>query len=238
MALMPTVLLLRHGRTTANTAGILAGHMPGVALDETGLAQVAEAAKRLAGLPLVAAVSSPLPRCQETIHTALGDRGLTVEIDEALAEYRYGDWEGRKLSELVHEPLWKTVQEHPSAAVFPNGDAAAHTAARAVAAVRGHDARIAAEYGRDALWLACTHGDIVKAVVADALGLHFDLFQRISAGTASITAIRYTAERPYVLRLNDTGSDLSDLVAAKQSSDDPEPADGSEGTAGAVGGGR
>ncbi|GIG69580.1 MSMEG_4193 family putative phosphomutase [Phytomonospora endophytica] len=234
---MPTVLLLRHGRTTANTAGILAGHMPGVALDETGLAQAAEAAKRLAGLPLVAAVSSPLPRCLETIHTALGDRGLTVETDEDIAEYRYGDWEGRKLSDLVHEPLWKTVQEHPSAAVFPNGDAAAHTAARAVAAVRGHDARIAAEYGRDALWLACTHGDIVKAVVADALGVHFDMFQRISAGTASITAIRYTPERPYVLRLNDTGSDLGDLVAAERNTDDPEP-DNGEPTAGAVGGGR
>lgn len=234
---MPTVLLLRHGRTTANTAGILAGHMPGVALDETGLAQAAEAAKRLAGLPLVAAVSSPLPRCLETIHTALGDRGITVETDDAIAEYRYGDWEGRKLSDLVHEPLWKTVQEHPSAAVFPNGDAAAHTAARAVAAIRGHDARIAAEYGRDALWLACTHGDIVKAVVADALGVHFDMFQRISAGTASITAIRYTPERPYVLRLNDTGSDLADLVTAKHGGDDPEPDDG-EPTTGAVGGGR
>lgn len=234
---MPTVLLLRHGRTTANTAGILAGHMPGVALDETGLAQAAEAAKRLAGLPLVAAVSSPLPRCLETIHTALGDRGITVETDDAIAEYRYGDWEGRKLSDLVHEPLWKVVQEHPSAAVFPNGDAAAHTAARAVAAVRGHDARIAAEYGRDAIWLACTHGDIVKAVVADALGVHFDMFQRISAGTASITAIRYTPERPYVLRLNDTGSDLADLVAAEHNADDPQPDDGEPAT-GAVGGGR
>ncbi|GLZ79127.1 phosphoglycerate mutase [Actinorhabdospora filicis] len=234
---MPTVLLLRHGRTTANTAGILAGHMPGVNLDDTGMAQVADAAKRLAGLPLAAAVTSPLDRCRETIGTALGDRDLTVEIEPALAEYRYGDWEGRKLSELAAEPLWRTVQTHPSAATFPGGDSAADTAARAVRAIRERDARVLAEHGPDALWLACTHGDIVKAVVADALGLHFDLFQRISAGTASITAIRYTPERPYLLRLNDTGSDLSDLVAARHSVDDPQPEEPG-GTAGIVGGGR
>jgi broad specificity phosphatase PhoE len=47
---VPTVLLVRHGRTSANAAGVLAGRTPGVTLDETGVAQAAALATRLAGL--------------------------------------------------------------------------------------------------------------------------------------------------------------------------------------------
>ena len=66
--------------------------------------------------------------------------------------------------------------------------------------------RVTAEHGPDALWLACSHGDVIKAIVADALGLHLDLFQRIVADPASVTVIRYTPTRPFLLRLNDTGA--------------------------------
>ena len=51
----------------------------------------------------------------------------------------------------------------------------------------------------------CSHGDIIKSLVADALGLHLDLFQRISVDPCSVTAIRYTRLRPFLLRLGDTG---------------------------------
>ena len=51
----------------------------------------------------------------------------------------------------------------------------------------------------------CSHGDIIKSIVADALGMHLDLFQRISVGPCSVTAIRYTPLRPFLLRLGDTG---------------------------------
>ena len=56
---MTTVILLRHGRTTANAGGVLAGWTPGVRLDETGQAQVAAVGERLAPVPLAAVVSSP-----------------------------------------------------------------------------------------------------------------------------------------------------------------------------------
>ena len=51
----------------------------------------------------------------------------------------------------------------------------------------------------------CSHGDIIKSLVADALGLHLDLFQRISVDPCSVTAIRYTRLRPFLVRLGDTG---------------------------------
>jgi broad specificity phosphatase PhoE len=83
---------------------------------------------------------------------------------------------------------------------------------RAVTAVREHDARVAAAHGDDAIWLAVSHGDVIKAVLADALGMHLDAFQRIVAEPASVSVVRYTPLRPFVLRMNDTGGDLAPLL--------------------------
>ena len=211
---MTTVILLRHGRTTANTGGVLAGWSPGVELDETGRAQVAAVGARLAPVPLAAVVSSPLDRCRQTAGAVLDGRELELQTDDRLGEARYGDWTGRPLKELVKEPLWKVVQQHPSAAVFPGpeGEGLAQTQARAVAAVREWNARL----GPDAVWLACSHGDVIKAVLADALGLHLDAFQRIVVDPASISVVTYTETRPFVVRVNDTGGDVAALVPPRK----------------------
>jgi probable phosphomutase (TIGR03848 family) len=205
-----TVLLLRHGRTTANAGGVLAGWTPGVGLDETGAAQVQAVGERLAKVPLAAIVSSPLDRCRQTAAAVAAGRDVEVQADDRLGEARYGDWTGRTLKELVKEPLWKVVQQHPSAAVFPGpeGEGLAQTQARAVAAVRAWNATL----GPDAVWLACSHGDVIKAILADALGLHLDQFQRIVVDPASISVITYTETRPFVVRVNDTGGDVAGLI--------------------------
>jgi len=205
-----TVILLRHGRTTANTGGVLAGWTPGVRLDEAGEAQVAAVGKRLAPVPLAAVVSSPLERCAQTSAAVVAGRDVEVQSDDRFGEARYGDWTGRTIKELTKEPLWKVVQQHPSAAVFPGpeGEGLAQTQARAVAAVRAWNATL----GPDAVWLACSHGDVIKAILADALGLHLDQFQRIVVDPASISVVTYTDTRPFVVRVNDTGGDVSALV--------------------------
>jgi probable phosphomutase (TIGR03848 family) len=211
---MTTVILLRHGRTTANTAGVLAGWTPGVQLDETGQGQVQAVAQRLAAVPLAAVVSSPLERCQQTAGAVVAGRELEVQSDDRLGEARYGDWTGRPIKELVKDPLWKVVQQHPSAAVFPGpeGEGLAQTQARAVAAVREWNSKL----GPDAVWLACSHGDVIKAVLADAFGMHLDSFQRIVVDPASISVISYTDTRPFVVRVNDTGGDVAALIPPKR----------------------
>ncbi|SFF45783.1 histidine phosphatase family protein [Blastococcus tunisiensis] len=207
---MTTVILLRHGRTTANTGGVLAGWTPGVQLDETGAAQVAAVGERLAKVPLAAVISSPLERCVQTAGVVAAGRDVDVRTDDRLGEARYGDWTGQTIKELVKDPLWKIVQQHPSAAVFPGpeGEGLAQTQARAVAAVRSWNA----ELGPEAVWLACSHGDVIKAILADALGLHLDQFQRIVVDPASISVVTYTDTRPFVVRVNDTGGDVSALI--------------------------
>ena len=211
---MPTVILVRHGRSTANTAGVLAGRVPGVHLDDTGVKQAVAVGERLAGVRLAAAVTSPLERCRETCKEITGRQAasLRASSEKQLSECDYGDWQGRPLKELAKEKLWKTVQAQPSAATFPGGESMRAMQDRAVAAVRRHDARIAAEHGDDAVWLAVSHGDVIKSVLADALGTHLDLFQRIHVDPASVSVVRYTDSRPFVLGTNTHGGDLSWLT--------------------------
>jgi probable phosphomutase (TIGR03848 family) len=209
---VPTVLFVRHGRTNATSAAVLAGRMPGIRLDGVGRAQARSLADRLAGVRLAAVVSSPLERCLETASALTSQRGRPeVEVDDRLTECDYGDWTGQPLAVLARRKLWRIVQAHPSAATFPGGESLRSIQARAVEAVRSHDARVAADAGPNAVWVAVSHGDVIKAVVADALGLHLDLFQRLVVDPGSVTIVRYADLRPFVIRLNDTGGDLSGL---------------------------
>jgi probable phosphomutase (TIGR03848 family) len=236
---VPTVLLVRHGRSTANTGGVLAGWTPGVDLDDTGRAQAAALADRLAVVPLVAAVSSPLDRCLRTAEAVLAVDGPPrrprprLVVEERLGECRYGDWTGRELKSLGKDPLWRVVQTHPSAAVFPGpeGESLRGMQLRALDAVREWDARVAAEHGDDAVWLAVSHGDVIKSLVADAVGSHLDAFQRIVVDPCSVTAVRYTATRPFLLRCNDTGGDLAGLVPRPRRRRSRRGAAGSDGDA-------
>ncbi|MFD8808258.1 histidine phosphatase family protein [Streptomyces sp. NPDC059597] len=226
---MPTLILVRHGRSTANTAGLLAGWTPGVALDERGTEQAAALPGRLAALPLREVVVSPLQRCQETMRPLLDARpDLPVHTDERIGECHYGDWSGRKLAELKDEPLMEVVQSHPSSAAFPGGESMRAMQHRAAEAVREWNARVEREHGADAVYLMCSHGDIIKALVADALGLHLDLFQRVAVEPCSVTAIRYTRLRPYLVRLGDTG-DLSSLAPRETPQEDDAPVGGGAG---------
>ena len=210
---MTTVVLVRHGLTKL-TGPVLAGWTPDLHLDERGAAQAAAVAERLRPLAFDAVVSSPLDRCLDTATAVLQGRDQELQVEERLGECRYGDWTGRPLKELAKDPLWKVVQAHPSAVVFPGpeGEALRETQARAVNAVRDWNARL----GPDATWLACSHGDVIKAIVADAMGLHLDLFQRIAVDPCSVTVLRYTELRPFVVRVNDTGGGVADLLPPKR----------------------
>ncbi|WP_066299522.1 histidine phosphatase family protein [Arthrobacter luteolus] len=220
---MATVILVRHGRTTANASGLLAGRTPGVSLDDVGRDQADATGKRLAVVPLVGVVSSPLERCRQTAQFILAQQQGTphAPVDDALTECDYGQWQGQTLADLAKEDLWKVVQTQPSAVVFPGGESMAAMQARAVAAIRRHDAAFEAEHGPGAVWVAVSHGDIIKSVLADALGMHLDMFQRIDVGPASVSIVRYGAGRPTVHATNTDAGDLSWLAATHEHSDAP-----------------
>ncbi len=210
---MGTVILLRHGRSTANTSQVLAGRSAGVQLDETGRTQAQAAAERLAEVRLAAIVSSPLERCRATGKAAAAlHPELSMRTARGLIEVDYGEWTGEKLATLSKRSLWKTVQAHPSAAAFPGGESLAAMSARVVGAVRRLDAEICEQHGSDAVWLAVSHGDPIKAVVADALGMHLDAFQRIIVDPGSISVVRYTEHRPFMVMTNTASGPLDGLT--------------------------
>jgi len=242
---VPTVLLVRHGRTTANASGVLAGWTAGVGLDDTGREQAQALAARVAAanLPVSRIVSSPLQRCQETADL-VAERaapGIPVGLDDRLGECRYGAWTGRKLSELAKEDLWRVVQDQPSGARFPDGEdypgeSMAGMQSRALEVVRQVDVEVGAASGADAIWVAVSHGDVIKAILADAAGAHLDQFQRIQVDPASVSVVRYTSRRPFLLRSNDTGGDLASLLPPPKEADEGAEEQADDGDA-AVGGG-
>jgi probable phosphomutase (TIGR03848 family) len=219
-----TVLLVRHG-LTATTGQLLTGWTPGISLDERGRAQAKALGERLAPVPLDAIVSSPLERCRQTVEEIIAARASQPSapvIEDRVGECRYGDWTGKPLQELEKDPLWPVVQAHPSAVRFPGpeGETFLDMQHRAVSAIREWNC----ELGKDATYLVCSHGDVIKAIVADSLGLHLDQCQRIIADPCSLTVIRYTPLRPFLLRLNDTGGGVGDLLPR------PEAAGGEDAT--------
>ncbi len=201
------VLLVRHGQTPT-TGSTLPGRAKGLHLAEVGQAQAAAVAARIGALADVDAVyASPLERTRETaapIGRAVGQR---VRIDRGLLECDFGEWTGRKLSELAKLPQWQTVQRYPSGFRFPGGESFPEMQQRMVTTLD----RLGAAHRGKAVVLV-SHADPIKAAVAHALGTHLDLFQRIVVSPCSVTAILQTPTGPVVLAVNSTGDDLATLV--------------------------
>lgn len=218
---MSICLLVRHGHSSANAAGILSGRAEGVTLTERGRHEVDTLAAALADLPVVALRTSPLERCLATAQ-ALSERHSTplpVTVDDGLVEVGYGAWTNRPLKELAGEPLWATVQRDPASVVFPASEehaaeGIADMAARVIGAVRAADDHVHAEHGADAVWIAVSHGDPIKAVLADAAGAALGEFQRFVVEPAGVVAIRYTPERTFVLGHNVDPSRLATLLGS------------------------
>lgn len=200
---MGTLILIRHGRTPANEQGILAGRSPGVALDEVGKSAAQGLQLKFANLVVKSVFASPLDRTMQTANLVFPNHEILTE--EGLIECEYGDWTGRKLSELAKEPLWKDVQATPDKVTFPNGESMQAMSSRAVTAIKKIDKKLTEQHGDEFIWAAISHGDVIKAIIADALGLDLAKFQKIYVEPASVSVIRFKDQDSSVVKVNDTG---------------------------------
>lgn len=210
---MTTVLLLRHGETSADADGILAGWLPGVHLTEIGLEQGESASQRLCEVRFSTLLTSPMESCRETaaLVSARRRKDLPSHTEVDFADCRFGEWTGRQLEIVEKEPLWEIVDRHPSAAFFPGGESIGEMQGRSVAAIRRWNRRL----GPDSVYVVVTHSYVVKALLADALGMHLDHFHRIEVEPGSVSVIRYLSDRSIVARMNDGGGDLSRFSPAR-----------------------
>lgn len=202
---MTKVVLIRHGRSTANADGVLAGRADGVALDAVGRGQATRIGEALAGARVVAAYTSPIQRCRETARLAGFPDARAVD---ALTECDYGRWTGEKLDSLKSEQVWADIQAHPSAVSFPGGESMVSMFARVTEAVLG----LAAAHADDEAIVVFSHGDPIKAVLAHAFGMAFDDFQRVHVSPAGVSVVDYRDPWPRVLCVN-VGGDLAAHLA-------------------------
>lgn len=200
-------LLVRHGRTPT-TGDVLPGRAPGLHLAAEGRAQAEAAAARIAELrrPPVAVYASPLERAVETARPIAAALGLRVRTERGLLECDFGSWTGAKLSTLRRRREWRQVQQLPSAFTFPGGESFAAMQQRVTATVD----RLAARH-RGATFVAVSHADPIKAVVAAVAGVPLDLFQRLVVSPCSVTAVVRGPASSHLLCVNATAS-LGELV--------------------------
>jgi len=203
--LPPTVVVLVRHALTPTTGKELPERGAGPSLSEQGRRQAEEAARRISSWratlpPLTAIYSSPMARALETA-AAIGAVNDLVPVEmTGLVDCDTGDWAGQALKDLARKPEWTTVMHYPSGFCFPGGESIAEMHSRVVGTVRGV---IAAHPGRCAV--VVSHAEPIKAVLADALGVHLDLFQRFVVAPASVSAINYAHAGPSVMLVNWTG---------------------------------
>jgi probable phosphoglycerate mutase len=213
------LVLIRHAHSEANAAGILSGRLPNVHLSEKGLAQSEELAVRLGNFPVASLRISPMERCFETISPWINSIVLPKNpnfepiIDLQLTEVDYGTWSGKKLAGLSKNKLWRTVQESPSRMYFPKGEGIAEMQSRAMKSV--HQCVSAKVKGTAVI---VSHGDVIKSIVASALGMHLDEFQRIIIDPASISIVDFSTTKPRTLLLNDSRSVVTELLVTPKRS--------------------
>lgn len=189
---------MRHGQTPT-TGAVLPGRAKGLHLADKGKEQAEAVATRVAAKPgkVAAIYASPLERTRETAAPIAAALGLSVTVDKGLLECDFGEWTGRKLPQLSKLPEWRTVQRYPSGFRFPGGESFTEMQVR----ITGCLARLVAAH-RGKIVIAVSHADPIKAAVADALGTHLDLFQRIVIGPCSVTTISYGPLGPTVFGVN------------------------------------
>lgn len=183
------LILVRHGRTEANRAGLLLGRLD-VALDATGEAQ-ADAVAAAVG-PVDRVVSSPLARARATA----GAFGQPVEVDERWVELDYGELDGTPLRDLAPErwAAWRAdVGWRP-----PGGESLAELGTR----VRAACAELA-EDARDRDVVVVSHVSPIKAAAAWALGVGDEVSWRLHLSPASITRVGVGPHGPSLHGFND-----------------------------------
>jgi probable phosphoglycerate mutase len=192
------LILVRHGRTPT-TGAVLPGRTPGLHLSPEGKIEAAATAQRLfSAYPKPGAIyTSPLERAAETAEPYSVLSQVAVETNDNLLECEFGDWTGRELKELAKLPEWRTVQSQPSRFRFPAGESFAEMSARMTAFLA-----MVTEKHRGSVVVAFSHADPIKALVADVLGLHLDLFQRIIISTATPSIIGIVEGTPSIVSIN------------------------------------
>ena len=192
------ILLIRHA-AHPDLGNVLSGRTPGIALSSEGQSQADLLAQQLERFEIDALHSSPVQRARETACAiAARRRGLAIETAPALDELDFGDWAGCAFVELADDPRWDTWNSARESAIAPNGESMVEAQVRAWR----HIERVVADLPERTIAMV-THCDIIRAVVAKALGLTLNHIHRFDIGPASVSRLAVGSWGAKVLSLNE-----------------------------------
>jgi probable phosphoglycerate mutase len=195
---MPLLLLIRHGENEYVKTGKLAGHLPGVHLNERGRQQAVDLAKALADVPLKAIYSSPLERAVETAEPIVEGRNFKIQLRPQLRDNDIGKWQGRTLKQLSRTKKWKIVQQAPSRFTFPDGESFLGAQTRIASCL---DEIVAGHKPKDIVAVVF-HADPIKLAISHYLGMPLDYFQRLGCDTGSVTVLYLNEMGAHLIKLN------------------------------------
>lgn len=195
---MPLVFLIRHGENEYVKSKKLAGHLPGVHLNDRGRQQIDDLAAALKAVPLKAIYASPLERAVESAEPIATDHKLEIQLRPALMDNDIGAWQGRTLKQLRRIKKWQIVQQAPSRFRFPQGESFLETQTRVVSCLD----EIAASHKPKDIVAVIFHADPIKLAVAHYLGMPLDHFQRLWCDTASVTVLYLSSTGAHLIKLN------------------------------------
>jgi probable phosphoglycerate mutase len=174
-----TLLLVRHGQSEWNAAGLLQGQSADVPLTDLGHAQADSAARELAALRPGALISSDLRRAVQTAEHCARATGLAVSSTPALREQGYGVLEGRPSREL-----WDVVDWTDPHWAAEGGESLAELHGRVAAYLD----QLCADRPADVVALV-THGDTIRAAQAVAGGLGPDAMPAVTPHNGTVTRL-------------------------------------------------
>jgi probable phosphoglycerate mutase len=193
---MTTFLLIRHGLTDA-VGQLMTGHRGGVHLNDTGRDQVALLPSRLGSVPLAAIYASPLERTRETAQAIADARGLRVQIEPRFLEVDFGDWTGRRFSDLASDPHWQLYNSYRGVTRPPKGESLLDIQKRTVAALLDLQER-----HPDEVVAVVSHADTLRAILLYFLGMPVDFVLRLELSPARISVLQLGTGAPRVLQVN------------------------------------
>ncbi|RAK60924.1 histidine phosphatase family protein [Phenylobacterium hankyongense] len=192
-----TVSFVRHG-SHDRLGRILCGRMPGVILSEQGRAEARGLAQRLSREPIVAIYASPLERARQTAEPIAEALGLPVQVAADLQEIDFGAWTGARFEDLDGDPAWGLWNQARTLARAPGGESMLEVQLRLR---RWLDAACERHSGQ--LIAAVSHGDAIKAILAQVLGLSLDQHQRLEISPASVSTVAVGDWGAKVLGINE-----------------------------------
>jgi broad specificity phosphatase PhoE len=176
--------LVRHGQTEWSVSGQHTGSTD-IALTAHGEDEARALTPWLNQVRFGLVMTSPLQRARRTCE--LAGLGRQAEIEPDLAEWDYGDYEGRRTAD-IHQgrPDWNVFRDG-----CPHGEMPAQVGDRADRLI----ARLCTLQGNIALF---SHGEFGLALAARWIGLPMVEAQHFTIGTASVGILGYNPAHPNV----------------------------------------